>query len=132
MGSINFKTIDLGGHELARKMWNQYFTEDVSAIVFIIDTAAPNRFSDVKRELDDLLQNDSLGKVPFLILGNKIDKPKAVSEEELKEKLGIQTTGKGQKNPKIKINRPLELFMCSILEQTGYGEGFRWLSQYIE
>lgn len=27
--------------------------------------------------------------------------------------------------------RPLELFMCSVLKKQGYGEGFRWLAEYI-
>lgn len=40
------------------------------------------------------------------------------------------TTGKGTVD--TKGIRPLEVFMCSILESTGYGEGFRWMSQYIK
>jgi len=25
----------------------------------------------------------------------------------------------------------MELFMCSVLRREGYGEAFRWLSQYL-
>ena len=60
--------------------------------------------------------------MPFLILGNKIDAPGAVSEEDLRYKLGIyQTTGKNA--PVLKDIRPLEVFMCSVVLKQGYKEG---------
>ncbi|XP_023212716.1 GTP-binding protein SAR1b-like [Centruroides sculpturatus] len=132
IGNMRFTTFDLGGHHQARRVWRDYFPA-VDAIVFLIDACDRERFPESKVELDSLLTDEQLANCPVLILGNKIDRPGAASEDELRGYFGLygQTTGKG-KLPRSELpGRPLELFMCSVLKRQGYGEGFRWLAQYI-
>eukprot|EP00850_Spirogloea_muscicola_P014687 SM000107S14053 [mRNA] locus=s107:262858:263669:+ [translate_table: standard] len=131
IGKIKFKAFDLGGHQVARRVWKDYY---VDAIVYLIDAADKERFGESKKELDGLLSDDSLSQVPVLILGNKIDIPSAASEDELRYALGLTsyTTGKGKVNLGDTNMRPIELFMCSIVRKMGYGEGIKWMSQYIK
>jgi len=131
MGNIVFTTYDLGGHEQARKVWKDYFPA-VNGVVFMIDAADVQRLHESKEELDSLLMDDQIANVPVLILGNKIDVPTAASEDYLKDHFKLRCTGKGNV-PLDSLNggRPIELFMCSVLKKQGYGEGFRWLSQYM-
>ncbi|EWM28173.1 gtp-binding protein sar1 [Nannochloropsis gaditana] len=132
IGKIRFKTFDLGGHETARRLWKDYLTT-VDGVVFIVDALDQERFPEAKRELDSLLTSDELAHVPFLVLGNKIDVPRAVSEEQLRYALGMQNTyGKdssgGEKQPGV---RPIELYMCSVIKRMGYADGFKWLAQFL-
>ncbi|CAC9886330.1 unnamed protein product [Aureobasidium pullulans] len=121
IGNVRFTTFDLGA--------GKTFVE--GRIVFLVDAKDPERFTESKAELDARTPfHGGPLQDPFLILGNKIDHPSAVSEDQLRHELGLfQTTGKG----KIPLEgiRPIEVFMCSVVMRQGYGEGIRWLSQYV-
>ncbi|XP_055340038.1 GTP-binding protein SAR1-like [Paramacrobiotus metropolitanus] len=132
MGNLRFTAFDLGGHSNARRVWKDYFPA-VDGVVFIVDAFDRGRLPEAKVELDSLLNDEQISDCPILILGNKIDRPGAVSEEELRHFLGLhgQTTGKGNVSRNELRGRPLELFMCSLLQRQGYGDGFRWLGQYL-
>ncbi|GFZ07213.1 ras-related small GTP-binding family protein [Actinidia rufa] len=70
----------------------------VDAVVYLVDAYDKERFAESKKELDALLSDESLGNVPFLILGNKIDIPYAASEDELRYHMGLSgvTTARGR------------------------------------
>lgn len=50
---------------------------------------------EAREVLSHVLADDTLANVPTLVLGNKIDREHAASEEELRHALGLVTSGKG-------------------------------------
>lgn len=89
------------------------------------------RFPEAKKELDGLLSTEALANTPFLILGNKIDMPYAVSEDALRRSLGLLETTGADVTSLPKDIRPIEVFMCSILRKTGYADGLKWLTNFL-
>ena len=73
---------------------------------------------------------DELRDVPFVILGNKIDAPGAVSEEELREAFGLNNTY--GPTPNGTDVRPIEVFMCSVARRLGYKEGTVICSVFLD
>ena len=124
MGNIRLNTFDLGGHQTARKIWDNYFPA-VDAILFLVDSCDVKRFPEVKEELLGILQSPQLDNVPIAILGNKIDLKGSVSEEELKEALDFVSICS-------KESRPMEMFMCSISKRLGYTKALEWITTYLK
>jgi GTP-binding protein SAR1 len=130
LDGIKIKTIDMGGHEDARRLWRDYFI-GVSGVVFLVDAAAPHRFPEAKIELDKLLQADELQGVPFCLLYNKIDMPTAQGPPVVSNALGVSNILTGKGKPAAGV-RPLEAFPTSVVNNQGYGDGMRWMSQFLK
>lgn len=47
IGMIRFRAFDLGGHTMARKVWDEY-SQSADAVVFIIDACDRTRFQEAK------------------------------------------------------------------------------------
>eukprot|EP01018_Ginkgo_biloba_P034983 Gb_38097 [translate_table: standard] len=110
-GNVTIKLWDLGGQPRFRSMWERY-CRGVSAIVYctivvsgfcrgvglrtwssvyVVDAADRDNMSISKSELHDLLSKPSLHGIPLLVLGNKIDKPEALSKQALIDQMGLQS-----------------------------------------
>ncbi|VDI61322.1 Hypothetical predicted protein [Mytilus galloprovincialis] len=72
--------------------------------------------------------------VPILILGNKIDKRGCYGKEQLIQELGINMYLSENVNTEDKSSttRPCTLVMSSVVQQIGYGDGFRWMAKHIQ
>jgi len=122
LGRVNFRTYDLGGHQMARRIWNEYSAE-ADGIIFLVDSADQSRFDEAAQEIRALIDNEAMSETPILILGNKIDLPESVGEGELCNRMGLDGF-QGRASPHA-------IYMCSLVKKQGYKEGIQWLSQHI-
>jgi len=98
-----------------------------------VDCADRERLAEAATVLGEVLdpRNEKLKETPVLVLGNKIDKAGACTEDELKANLSLMhTTGKDDAGLAEGV-RPLEIFMCTVTGQAGFKEGFDWLATHI-
>ncbi|KAI3462171.1 hypothetical protein Pfo_018834 [Paulownia fortunei] len=89
-GNVTIKLWDLGGQRRFRSMWERY-CRGVSVIVYVVDAADRDSIPISRSELHDLLKKPSLGGIPLLVLGNKIDKSEALSKQALVDQLDLNS-----------------------------------------
>uniref|UniRef100_A0AAX7TEU8 ADP-ribosylation factor-like 8A n=1 Tax=Astatotilapia calliptera TaxID=8154 RepID=A0AAX7TEU8_ASTCA len=87
-GNVTIKLWDIGGQPRFRSMWERY-CRGVSAIVYMVDAADPEKIEASKNELHNLLDKPQLQGIPVLVLGNKRDLPGALDEKELIERMNL-------------------------------------------
>ncbi|XP_020584226.1 ADP-ribosylation factor-like protein 8a isoform X2 [Phalaenopsis equestris] len=118
-GNVTIKLWDLGGQPRFRSMWERY-CRAVSAIVYVVDAADHDNLSITKGELHDLLSKPSLTGIPLLLLGNKIDKPEALSKEALTEEMDLKAI----------TDREVSCFMISCKNTTNIDVVIEWLVKH--
>lgn len=124
LGNLRVNTYDLGGHESARKVWNDYFPA-VDGIIFLVDSADKKRFDEAAEELEKICSMESISKLPIVVLGNKVDMDGAVKEYELRQALNFDSI-------KQKGSRQMELYMCSITKDAGYDKALQFMEKELK
>jgi GTP-binding protein SAR1 len=70
IGNLRAQVVDLGGHDIARMAWKNYFYS-CDGVIFIVDVNDTERFPEV-REVYEMVRSFE-GKVPIAVLMNKVD-----------------------------------------------------------
>ncbi|XP_063819226.1 ADP-ribosylation factor-like [Pseudophryne corroboree] len=68
--AIVFTLWDMGGQKKNRALWKHYFL-NTDGLVFVVDSADPERFQESWSELLPILEDDEMRGVPFLVMANK-------------------------------------------------------------
>jgi len=123
LDSTRLVATDMGGSDVARSRhpWEAMYSKSVTGVIFVVDASDtnPSRLEKTRCELQALLISAELSPtVPVLVLGNKIDLGAAMSEAQLRERLGLSPSGQHER---------VRVCMCSMVHKMGYGDGLRWL-----
>ncbi|KAM4032764.1 uncharacterized protein ACNLHF_019923 [Anomaloglossus baeobatrachus] len=119
--NVTFTVWDVGGQGRIRALWKHYF-KNTDGLIFVVDSADPERFVEAKAELIAILENDEMRGVPFVVMANKQDLPGAQNPMELAENLGL-----------IKMKgHQWHIQGCSATYGTGLVEGLEVLTNLVK
>ncbi|RNF08118.1 ADP-ribosylation factor 3 [Trypanosoma rangeli] len=106
---------DIGGQKAIRVYWPNYFDE-VDCLIYVVDSADRRRLDETAAELENLLQEEKLREVPFLVFANKCDLATALSPEDVSTALSLQSLR----------DRTWSIQKCSAKTAEGLHEGLVW------
>lgn len=121
--NIKFTVWDVGGQDTIRPLWVHYY-QNTDAIIFVVDShdREEDRINDAKDELSKLVHEDQLKDAALLVFANKQDLPKAMSVEELTQRLNLSDIR----------DRDWYIQPCCAKNGDGLYAGLDWLSKWIE
>ena len=99
---------DIGGQKAIRPYWKNYY-DNTDGMVFVVDSSDEERLNECIEELDALLAEEGLAKVPLLVYANKQDLQFALEAEEILGKLKLMDIQ----------NRTWNIQACSALTKEG-------------
>ncbi|XP_062309828.1 ADP-ribosylation factor-like 10 [Osmerus eperlanus] len=82
--------LEIGGGEDLRRYWSEYLLK-THVLVYVVDSSDRSRLPLARAELHRLLKVDA--QLPVIVLGNKQDKPDALSVSELHAALSLEEVG---------------------------------------
>jgi len=87
----------------------------------VVDSNDLDRVAEVRDELERMLNEAELEKVPLLVFANKQDLPNAMTEGQIADALGLNSIR----------DRDWSIQRCCAVKGDGLYEGFDWVSRTI-
>jgi len=56
-----------------KQNWSDYFKNKLSLLIFVVDSAGPNKFNEAKESIDSCLTHVNLKGVPLVVLAGRTD-----------------------------------------------------------
>ncbi|KAH6644700.1 ADP-ribosylation factor [Boeremia exigua] len=109
---------DVGGQKTLRTYWKNYF-EKTDTLIWVVDATDRERVGDCRHELAGLLLEERLSGASLLVFKNKSDVPGAMSEDEVREGLGLDA---------IRTHK-WTIMSCSAMTGQNLQEGLQWVVQ---
>ena len=99
---------DIGGQKAIRPYWKNYY-DNTDGMVFVVDSSDEERLNECVEELNALLAEEGLAKVPLLVYANKQDLQFALEAEEILNHMKLMEIQ----------NRTWNIQACSALTKEG-------------
>jgi len=81
--NIEFMVWDMGGQDAIRHLWRHYY-ENAEALIFVVDSADPERLKEAREELAKLMSEKQLEESILLVYANKQDMDEARTVQEVR------------------------------------------------
>ncbi|CAI4232451.1 unnamed protein product [Auanema sp. JU1783] len=102
------------------------------AIIYVVDLTDTYNLGLNKKEFHMLVENEDVILTPVLIVGTKCDLGYSMTSTDFCHLLDVTCTGKSDDSMLDITIRPLEFFRCSVVQRTGIGEAFHWLTNQLQ
>ncbi|MHA1279458.1 MAG: ADP-ribosylation factor family protein [Candidatus Helarchaeota archaeon] len=116
--NFQFVCFDLGGQQQFRSFWKNYL-DNSELLIFVIDGARPERFSEAKEELWKILQTCP-PHLPLIVLNNKADLDNHLTNETIVSSLNLGG-----------LHRPWNIVSTSAKNGIGFAEAFEWITNQL-
>jgi small GTP-binding protein len=118
--NLHFVMWDLGGQEQLRESWHLYY-KATDAVIFVVDSAEPARFSVARKEFHQLLDHQDIQDACVLVYANKQDVQGSLPPQHIIDALGLGAC----------TDRKWTVVGCSAVTQQGLLEGMNWVVEQL-